>query len=291
MTQPALAADVTIAAAGDIACDPSPSSPDGPYFGLPNGPFPDRCHMGDTASLIKSDPSISAVLALGDEQYMNGAYSKFLASYDKTWGAFKAITHPVPGNHDWSSGSIQGYLDYFKLTMPTYYSFDIGDWHIVALDSNCKKIGGCTSTSPEGTWFKKDLESHPVACTLAFWHHPRFSSTTTATYGMKPFWNIAYSHNVDLILNGHRHEYERFAPQNPSGGLDTVRGIVQIIIGTGGKETQASSPWPGPWRPNSAAFNDRTFGIGKLTLHPGSYDFTYLSTDDSYKDTTSGNCH
>ena len=165
-----------------------------------------------------SAPGYAAVLLLGDIQYEDGAYSKFLASYDPSWGRVKSITKPAPGNHEYQSGSAADYYRYFGAAAGDpakgYYSYDLGGWHLVALNSNCSFVGGCGAGSPQEQWLRADLAAHPASCTLAYWHHPRFSSGahgSDATY--TAFWQALYDANAEVVLVGHDHDYERFAPQ------------------------------------------------------------------------------
>ena len=153
-----------------------------------------------------------------------------------------------------------------------YYSFDLGAWHLVALNSNCEFIGSCDSGSPQETWLKSDLAAHPAKCTLAFFHHPLFTSGADEppTTEMRPIWQDLYDAGVDLVLNGHAHDYERFAPQDPQGSVDPARGIVQIVVGTGGIALAPLQPSP---QPNSAVRQNTTYGVLQLTLHPDGYDF------------------
>lgn len=278
-----------IAAAGDIACDPVSTSPDGPYFGIPNGPDPTHCQMGSTADLITSDPNIDRVLPLGDDQYMNGTLTKFMGSYDKTWGAFKAITSPAPGNHEWATGNVSGYSTYFGLGTTTWYSFNLGDWHIVSLDSNCSRIGGCTASSPEGQFLQGDLGADAHLCQLLYWHHPHFSSTHKSG-PTGAFWNIAYQHGVDVILNGHIHSYERFAPQTPKGTADPIKGIREFVVGTGGEDLgQEGLLYP---KATSQVFNNTSFGVLKMTLQPSGYSWMFDSAGgSSFTDSGTDACH
>src|ERR1043165_7610603 len=233
--------DPVIAAAGDIACDPLSRA-----FNRGRGSFT-SCRPRYTADLLIKQ-TLAAVLALGDNQYYCGGYAAFMQSYDLSWGKVKAITHPVVGNHEYltSNGTdcnnanegAAGYFQYFGSAAgdPTkgYYSFDLGAWHLIALNSNCGDVGGCGPTSPQGQWLEDDLAAHPNLCTLAYWHIPLFSSGGRASVNTLTIWQSLYRHNVDVVLNGHDHIYERFAPQTPDGRLDTARGIREFIIGSGG---------------------------------------------------------
>jgi 3',5'-cyclic AMP phosphodiesterase CpdA len=157
------------------------------------------------------------------------------------------------------------------------------------INSNCSEIGGCEATSPQGGWLQADLEAHPSLCTLAYWHHPLFSSGPHGNHPeLKPFWELLYQAGVELVLNGHDHLYERFNPQDPDGGADPSKGISEFIVGTGGKSHYSF----GDLLPNSAATNDDAYGVIKLTLHPTSYDWEFIP-EPGVSFTDSGNlpCH
>ena len=276
---------IKIAAAGDIACDPSSASFNG---GQGSGL---ECRQQATSDLLVGS-GYDAVLVLGDIQYEDGAYSKFLASYDRSWGRVKAITKPAPGNHEYQSGSAADYYRYFGAAAGDpatgYYSYDIGAWHIVALNSNCSFVGGCGVGSPQEQWLRADLAAHPANCTLAYWHHPRFSSGShgsNTTY--TAFWQALYEANADLVLVGHDHDYERFAPQNPSGGLDLGRGIRQFVAGSGGKEVRTFPTTA----PNSEARDVTSLGVLELTLGAGAYEWRFRPAVGSFTDTGSTSCH
>lgn len=280
----ALAQPLTIAAAGDIAC-----APDSADFNGGAG-TPDHCQMRATSDLIlKMKPQ--AVLALGDEQYDAGQYENFLRSYDLTWGRFKDITHPVPGNHEYYSKGAAGYYRYFGSAAGDpdkgYYSFDLGAWHFIALNSSCDAVGGCGTGSPQERWLKADLAAHPGRCILAYWHEPRFSS---GFHGLiqrfRAFWDDLYAAGADLVLNGHDHDYERFAPQDPSGRADP-HGIREFVVGTGG---ESHYPFIFP-RANSEVRNSHVFGVLFLTLHPDGYSWKFTSTQGDFSDSGSGVCH
>ena len=209
-----------------------------------------RCRQQYTSDLLVGT-GLTAVLPLGDNQYRCGAYTAYLEAFDRSWGRLDPIMFPVPGNHEYDAPAGQpdcditqqglGYFQYFSDAAGQvgkgYYSYDVGAWHLIALNSNCGFIGGCGAGSPEETWLRADLASHPTACTLAYWHHPRWSSGTThgSSTNMAAFWNALSSAGADVVLNGHEHNYERFAPQLPNGVADPA-GIREFVVGTGGAD-------------------------------------------------------
>jgi hypothetical protein len=285
---PAGSGDPTIAAAGDVACDPRPTAatPQSDDTGT------DVCHQAATAKLVTAMHP-AAVLVLGDEQYPNATLDSFMAGYDASWGAFKAITHPSPGNHEWHTPQAAGYFAYFGSgagdAQHSYYSFDLGSWHLVSLDANCKNVGGCGADSPEVVWLNKDLAAHHAACTLAYWHQPRFSSGphhSDAAYDA--FWRALYAAHADLVLNGHDHDYERFAPQTPDAKPDQAAGITEIVAGTGGRSHYKI----GAIEPNSQVSNGTTYGVLFVTLHPRSFSWKFVPEPGStFKDSGSQGCH
>jgi acid phosphatase type 7 len=287
------ATDPVIAAAGDIACDPASSSFNG---GLGTAT---SCRQKYTADLLTSMP-LSGVLTLGDNQYEQGQLSQYLGSYDATWGRFKYMTYPAVGNHEYMTSGALGYFDYFNgagiadglagQRGKGYYSFDIGSWHLVALNSNCASAGGCSVGSPQELWLRTDLATHPTSCTLAYWHHPRFSSGSTHgdNASVAPLWQDLYDANADLVLVGHDHLYERFAPQTSTGVADPVRGVREFVVGTGGRSHYSfNTP-----EPNSEVRNSDTFGVLELTLHSSSYDWSFVpEAGRTFTDTGSAACH
>ena len=294
-SQAALSSDPVIAVGGDIACDPANSN-----FNGGNGSANSCREMGTSNLLVNA--GLSGVLVLGDNQYYCGGYTAFLESYDPSWGRVKPITYPAVGNHEYltsdgtdcnaANGGATGYFKYFGSAAGQqgqgYYSFDIGTWHIIALNSNCGDAGGCSATSPQGLWLANDLKTHTNFCTLAFWHIPLFSSGGRANNNSKAFWQLLYDNNADLILSAHDHIYERFASQTPSGTLDTTRGIREFIVGTGGaNHTSIVSV-----AANSEVRNADTFGVMELTLHPTSYDWNFVpEAGKTFKDSGSTACH
>jgi acid phosphatase type 7 len=269
--------DPVVAAAGDIACDP-----DEPVT-------PTTCQHEAVSDKILSDPAIDNVFLLGDNQYDNGTAEDYADSYDPTWGRFKAITKPVPGNHEYRSreGAV-GYFAYFGSLAgdPSkgYYSFDIGEWHFVALNSQIdhKRDGA------QVAWLESDLAAHPNKCVGAIWHHPRWSGGVEHGDSLRtaPFWKALHDADADLVLNGHDHDYERFHPLDLSGERDDARGITQIVSGLGGKEHNPVNP-----RDITAAHNSSSFGYTRLVLHPTSADISFVSAVGSYSDETTLECH
>ncbi len=276
VVQLSLAQDITVAAAGDIACPPGKEVTS------------ETCQMLATSELIVKT-NVDAVLALGDLQYPGGALADFESSYALSWGRFKAKTFPAIGNHEYGSLGI-GYFDYFGEVAgardKSYYSFNLGAWHLVALNSNCWAVGGCNETSSQGTWLQSDLTAHPTECTLAFWHHPRFSSGLHGDNNhVIGLWDVLAQHNADIILNGHDHLYERFALQD-SDGTATPAGLRQFTVGTGGmvlyrveKDT-----------PNREFVTDRDFGVLFLTLRESSYAWKFVNIAGETLDAGEGAC-
>jgi Calcineurin-like phosphoesterase/WD40-like Beta Propeller Repeat len=294
--QPAGYAPV-IAAAGDIACDPNASQFNG-GLGIPGW-----CQQKYTSDILET-MDLSAVLMLGDGQYADGRLAAWYASFDPTWGRLKWLMHPVPGNHEYRDPGAAAYFDYFDGPGATdgpagwrglgYYSFDVGTWHIIALNSGCasgpsERSGvDCALGSPQEQWLRADLAAHPARCTLAFWHHPlRSSGLGSDNLAMLPIWQDLYAAGVDVVLNGHDHAYERFAPQTPDATPDPVNGIRQFVVGTGGHDLQRVSTL----RPNSEV-RSRAFGVLQLTLRPSSYQWQFVSElGGSFTDSGTTACH
>jgi Calcineurin-like phosphoesterase len=246
----------------------------------------------ETAKLL--DAQSGTIATLGDNAYDSGTASEFANCYDPTWGRHKARTKPAVGNHEYLTAGASGYFGYFGAAAgdPTkgYYSYDLGAWHIVVINGNCGKVGGCGVGSAQEKWLRADLAAHPAACTLAYWHQPLFSSG--AEHGndpeMAPIWQALYDNGAEVVLSGHDHNYERFAPQTANATLDTAQGIREFIVGTGGKNHYT---W-GTIRANSEVRNNTTFGILKLTLHANGYDWQFIPIAGStFTDSGSGTCH
>jgi acid phosphatase type 7 len=295
------ASDPVIAAAGDIACDPASSN-----FNGGNGTTSGLCRQKYTSDLLVN-AGLAAVLPLGDVQYYCGGYQAFLQSYDLSWGRVKSISYPVVGNHEYitspdnsgpstgcdsTNSGAAGYFNYFAAAAGIpgqgYYSYDIGAWHLIALNSNCTDAGGCSPVSPQGQWLQADLAAHSNFCTLAYWHIPLFSSGGRAELNSRDLWQILYDHDVDVVLNGHDHIYERFAPQDPNGVADPNRGMREFIVGSGGANHTSLATIAA----NSEVRNIDTFGVLKLTLHSTSYNWKFVpEAGQAFTDSGTGACH
>jgi hypothetical protein len=287
----AAATDPVVAAAGDIACAP------------PGTRTASKCHQAATADLLAG---ADAVLPIGDEQYNCGQLSAFNQVYDASWGQYKSVSHPAVGDNEYagngcSTPGASGYYTYFgdrasprepgcTINCQGYYSYDVGSWHVVALNSECTQpgVGGCSASSPQTQWLKADLAAHPNTCTLAYFHRPYFSDKGGTVAKVKQLFTALYNGGADVLLVGHQHIYERFRPQSPSGAAAT-NGVRQFIVGTGGRSqtTPASPPPAGSEKQNSG-----TFGVLKLTLHPTSYDFQFVpEAGKTFTDTGTQACH
>jgi hypothetical protein len=231
-----------------------------------------------TADILDDFPD-ATVFTLGDNAYDTGTAQQFADCYEPSWGRVKARTHPTPGGHDYLTPGAAGYYGYFGAAAgdPTkgYYSYDLGAWHVVVLNSDCTQVGGCSAGSAQENWLRNDLATHPADCTVAYWHEPRFSSGSVHGNheGMQDFWQALYDYGVDVVLGGDDHLYERFLPQKPDGTLDLSYGITQFVVGTGGYGVLYDF---GAIQPNSAARIPYTHGVLKLALHANSYDWEFV---------------
>jgi hypothetical protein len=277
-TDPKNATAFTLVGAGDIAgCD-------------------DLSGAIATAKLIDGIPG--TVFAAGDLVYEQGTFAEFRNCYEPTWGKFKNRTRPAAGNHDYNGAGATGYFRYWGKhagePKKGYYSYDLGAWHVLVLNTNCyvKELSGCGEGSAEETWLRQDLAAHPNACIVAYGHHALFSSGWLAQHARHPelraLWQDLYAAHADLVLAGHEHSYERFAPQDPDGNADREHGIREIVVGTGGRShTPLSFP-----QPNSEVRNFDTFGVLKLTLWPGKFTWEFVpEAGKVFRDSGEGTCH
>jgi Calcineurin-like phosphoesterase len=268
---------VVLLAAGDIAeCD----------------------HEGDeaTARIVTEYPE-AAIATLGDNAYPDGSSEDFQECYDPTWGQFKDRTRPAAGNHDHETKDAQGYWDYFGDRGGPfdkyYYSYDLGSWHVVVLNSDCWRVDGCESDDPQAEWLRSDLERHESFCTLALWHRPPFSSgrygDSKDTGRVRPLWRILNDEGADVLLTGHEHSYERFAPMDADGKRDDARGVRLFVVGTGGGNLRRFENDP---LATTEARQDHTWGVLKLDLKPRGYTWEFLPVEGStFSDSGTGTCH
>jgi hypothetical protein len=259
----------TLIAAGDIAaCD----------------------EEGDSATAAVVESLEGTVAPLGDNVYPAGSDATYTQCYDPVWGRFLDRTRPAIGNHDMQDDAGVAYHRYFgdRAGRPgeAWYSYELGAWHVVVLDSNCEVVA-CAPGSPQHEWLRADLEASDARCTVAYYHHPRFSSGPHGDYPpVAPLWDALDAADADLVLVGHDHLYERFAPQALDGSLDPS-GIRQFTVGTGGKERYEAVRVA----PNSELIIDDAFGVLELTLHADAYDWRFLTVDGEVADAGTGACH
>jgi acid phosphatase type 7 len=277
-------ADVTIKGAGDIACRPGARV------------TVSTCRHAATAALLGG---AAQVLAIGDTQYDRGVLSEYQGSYDPTWGAYKSITSPAVGDEEYETPNAQGYRDYIGAAAEPdgdgnlHYSYNVGDWHIVVLDSDCEGLppapgttNGCAEDSPQEDWLENDLQTSNSLCTLAYWHKP-FTSSTNQYAKTRSLFATLFDHDAELVLGGHAHNYERFRAQTPRRVANTSS-VVQFVVGTGGK---SHKPFGSGTRATSAFRDSSHFGVLELNLHPSSYDWAFRATDATILDPGSATCH
>jgi hypothetical protein len=260
----------TVVAAGDIAC------PVGQAATLT------ECQFEATARTVESlQPDV--VLALGDLQYERGEKANFEQVYGPSWGRFKNITKPVPGEREWMNGKVAGYRNYFPSFVNvaerrTWYSFDIGTWHVVALDSNCRKVEGCGKGSPQETWLRADLAAHPAECILAFMHRPRWSSGSHGSaVALAPLWDALAEAGADVLLGAHDYHYERFKPDG---------GIRQFVVGTGGRSLAPLVRF----ERGSQRLDASSFGVLALKLGTTGYSWTFVPSVGEFTDDGMTSC-
>jgi Calcineurin-like phosphoesterase len=262
-------ADPVITAAGDIANDNVPNRP-----------------QRRTARLVtRIDPV--AALTLGDNQYPDGALGDYESSYDPTWGRFYSITRPVPGNHEYHTANAAGYFDYFgkraHRAAGGFYSFDIGGWHLVAVNT-----GAAPPSTDQLRWIRRDLRHNHDRCELAYWHHPRWSSGTVhgSDDGLAALWTVLFKAGVDVVLNGHEHNYERFAPLTPGGRVAPRTGIREFVVGTGGADLY---PFGDPI--TGSVVRMHSYGVLRLRLDDRGYAWAFVRVGGHVLDRGRDTCH
>jgi Calcineurin-like phosphoesterase len=272
---------------------PPPPEPEIPEILVGAGDIAGCSSEGDEATAALLDGIDGTVFTVGDNVYESGTDAEFEECYQPSWGRHKARTYPSPGNHEYYTANASGYFHYFGAAAGEpgegYYSYDLGEWHVVALNGMCENVGGCEADSPMVRWLEEDLSANPKTCTLAYWHHPLFSSGYNGNQPkMKPTWDTLYAANVDVVVNGHDHSYERFAPQDPNGVADSERGIREFVVGTGGINLRPFETI----EPNSEVRNADAYGVLKLTLRSTSYDWEFVPVaGETFTDSDSGECH
>ena len=276
---------------GSSAITVTSPPPAGSVVMIGAGDISDCNNNNDEATATILDANLDGtVFLLGDNVYENGTLTEYNNCYQPTWGRHKSRTMPSAGNHEYNTLGGAGYYSYFGAAAgdPSqgYYSYDVGDWHVVVLNSNIAR----DVNSAQIAWLRSDLAANTKSCTLAYWHHPRFSSGSGHgnNTSVQPFWDVLYEFNADVVMGGHDHDYERFAPQTPSGVLDNSRGIREFVVGTGGRALYSL----GTLKPNSQVFNSSTYGVLKLTLSSGAYSWQFIPiAGQTFTDSGSASCH
>lgn len=271
-----------VAAVGDLVCGPGSRT------------SASECRQRQVSDLVVEDPAVAALLALGDLQYNNGQLANFQRFYEPSYGRVKAITRPVPGNHEYRTPGAAGYFGYFGAAAGDpaegWYSFDLGDWHLVALNSNCEQVS-CAAGSAQAQWLRADLATTSHRCVLAYWHQPRWASGIAPgdSPEVAPFWRLLQQHRAEVVLAGHAHNYERFAPQRPDGTA-AANGIRQFVVGTGGRSVGPRYGFNAP-RPNSQMRIAHVFGLLRLTLSANAYRWAFVDERGRVRDSGTSSCH
>lgn len=269
---------------------PTPTQPDPVLAGAGDVSICGQEGDDQTARLLARLPG--TIFVAGDGSNELASVEEYQHCFGSSWGQLLDRIRPVPGNHDYLTPGAAGYFEYFGPAAGQpgqgYYSYDLGTWHIVALDSNCSDVD-CSADSPEVQWLRADLAAHPTQCTLAYWHHSYYSSGLAgSSTWLKAFFQALYDYGAEVVIGGHDHDYERFSPQDPQGKADPLQGIRQFVVGTGGVSQRGFLSI----LPNSEAHHSGAYGILKLTLHPDRYDWEFLPVEgQTFRDSGSTSCH
>ena len=299
--EPPVVPVTTIAAVGDFACDSA-----NPSFlgGLGTST---KCQQMAISNLMVADTAVSAILGLGDYQYWCDDAADFEVSYTPSWGRVNDRMNPVVGNHEYVTGNdiygkpcpadnatAQTYFNYFGAAAHPeslgHFSFDIGNWHLIGLNGQCsgKNVGGCRATSPQNKWLQADLAATTQPCTLAYWHQPLFNGWQTGkATAYQPWWNSLYAAGADVVLNGHRHNYQRFDALTPTGAPDAATGITEYIAGTGGESLHNFSSTANP----QPAVKWKGYGYLRMNLEESGWSSEFVTVNGSVIDSYSGTCH
>jgi hypothetical protein len=272
---------------------PSPNTPPttrgGPNVLVGAGDIANCDSPGDEATARLLDTIEGTIFTAGDNAYMNGSAAQFRDCYNPTWGRHRDRTYPTPGNHDYETSNASGYYDYFGGRAGPrnggYYAYDVASWRVYALNSEFDKVPNLAQMQMD--WLRSEFASRPAPCSIAIWHKPLFTSGPNGENPhMRDIFRLLYDNGVDVVLNGHDHIYERFAPQDANGRVDSARGIRQFTVGTGGVATYTN--------PRVAPNSERIFsvwGVLMLTLNSNSYEWEFISVDPGFRDNGSGSCH
>lgn len=290
----------TIGVVGDMACDASD-----PHFKSGAGTST-ACTERAVSSLMLADTSLTAVLGLGDFQYACGDPTDYAVSYDPTWGRLDPLMRPVPGNHEYQTGkdafggtcptsntSAQSFFNHFGAAAHPatrgHFSFDLGSWHLIGLNANCGQsgVGGCGATGPQTIWLEQDLASTTQPCIAAFWHQPLFTGDDIDGSAYRAWWKVLYAAHVDVVLNGHVHDYQRYPPLDPTGAPDPAHGITEYVVGTGGENLMPFVPTVTP----PPVTHLQRFGYLRMTLDPTGWTSEFIDSTGVVADTSSGTCH
>jgi hypothetical protein len=276
-------------ASGSASPTPAPS---GNQVLVGAGDIADCATDDDAATARLLDQLPGTVFTAGDNALPDGSAGRFADCYAPTWGRHLARTRPAPGERDWATKDLAGYLGYFGAAAApdgvTWYSYDLGWWHVVVLDSACAKVGGCIADSDQGRWLAKDLAASKATCTLAIWHRPLASSGADGgDPEVAPFWQALYAAHAEVIVNAHDRDYERFAPQDPGGREDRAHGIRQFVAGTGGAPLGGF----GPSAANSEFRLAGAHGVLRLVLREKDYAWTFVPSDGTATDSGQAACH
>jgi len=299
-TQPSPVATATITTNSSPTPTPSDNetvAPPAPVLPAPVSIEHVLVGAGDIADCTRAGPRLTAdlldrldgtIFTAGDNVYMNGTPSEFADCYGPSWGRHRARTRPAPGNHDYGTPDASGYFQYFGAAAGPpglgYYSYDLGAWHIVSLNTNTAIHPG----SAQLTWLQADLASHATRCSLAYFHHPLFSSGQNGGDSrQRDLWRVLHAHGVDVIVSAHDHVYERFAPQDAEGRFDPVRGVRQFTVGTGG-----GKPYGFPNLERNSEVRGSVWGVIRFALRAGDYAWEFIAVDgETFKDSGQEHCH
>jgi acid phosphatase type 7 len=299
----ACALTFTAACTGDIPTTPLPGTDDVPHPASSPIPTPTAAvgavtlsGAGDiakcpgqaaaTARLLAAIPG--TIFTAGDNVYPDGDAAMFSSCYGSTWGGLRSRTRPSPGNHDYLTAGAAAYFAYFGTAAGPrgrgYYSYDLGAWHIISLNSEVSANPG----SAQERWLRLDLAAHPRRCTLAYWHKPLFSSGHLGgSRSVQGLWPALYAAGVEVVVNGHDHDYERFAPQTATGRADAKAGIREFVAGTGGAQLlEIRTPVA-----NSQFRYNKSHGVLSFTLSEAAYDWKFIAVSGAVVDAGHSSCH